>query len=300
MFRFIIYKNQCKIWSNSRVKREVKKMKNTFEKTFSTGEFAKLLEVNKDTLLYYDKIDLFKPAGTFENGYRYYTFDQFDQFVAIQSLRAVELPIKDLKTYFDAPNTQNLRQLALEQQEKVAREIQKLQDIQFFLERTVTLTKEMEQITFGQVSIKELPAEPVVYSDEKIDWSLSLEELYERTTPFLKKLGVKSTAAYGIVYPKENFLNKEFGDVSYLFCRLDCPSAKMRPAGHYAIIYHQGYDEVSQIETYNTLLSYLEKEQLALDGDFYEEYLLHSIAAKEEKDYITKISVKVKREKAHA
>ena len=277
----------------------MKKIKNTFEKTFSTGEFAKLLEVNKDTLLYYDKIDLFKPAGTFDNGYRYYTFDQFDQFVAIQSLRAVELPIKELKTYFDAPNILNLQQLAMEQQEKVAREIRKLHDIQFFLERTVTLTKEMGEVSFGKVLMKQLLAEPVVYSDEKIDWSLSMEELYEQSMPFLKKLGVKSTAAYGIVYSKEDFLNKEFGGATYLFCRLDHPSAKIKPAGHYAIIYHQGpYDEISQTETYNTLLAYVERQQLALDGDIYEEYLLHSIAAKEEKDYITKISVKVKTQEA--
>ncbi|MEI3895927.1 MULTISPECIES: MerR family transcriptional regulator [unclassified Bacillus (in: firmicutes)] len=272
-------------------------MKNKFKKTFSTGEFAKLLEINKDTLLYYDKIDLFKPAGTFENGYRYYTFDQFNQFEGIQSLRAVELPIKELKTYFDAPNIQILQQLAMVQKEKVAKEIQKLQDIQFFLERTVALTKEMEVILFGKVLLKQLPAEPVVYSDEKIDWSVSMEELYEQSTPFLKKLGVKSTAAYGIVYSKEDFLNKESGEVSYLFCHLDDPSARIKPAGHYAIIYHQGtYDEISQ--TYHTLLAYLEQEQLLLDGDIYEEYLLHSIAAKEEKDYITKISVKVKTREA--
>ncbi|KEO80130.1 MerR family transcriptional regulator [Paenibacillus polymyxa] len=275
-------------------------MKNTFEKTYLTGEFAKLLEINKDTLLYYDKIDLFKPAGTFDNGYRYYTFEQFDQFVAIQSLRAVEVPIKELKTYFDAPNVQALQQLAMEQQEKVAMEIQKLQDIQFFLERTVALTKEMEEVSFGEVLMKQLPAEPVVYSDEKIDWSsLSMGELYEQTTPFLKKLGIKSTAAYGTMYTKGDFLNKKFEGVSYLFCRLDAPSARMKPAGHYAVIYHQGpYDEISQTETYNTLLAYLEQEKLALDGDIYEEYLLHSIAAKEEKDYITKISVKVKTREA--
>ncbi|PGZ44599.1 MerR family transcriptional regulator [Bacillus anthracis] len=272
-------------------------MKNKFQKTFSTGEFVKLLEINKDTLLYYDKIDLFTPADTFENGYCYYTFDQFNQFEGIQSLRAVELPIKELKTYFDAPNIQILQQLAIEQKEKVAKEIQKLQDIQFFLERTVALTKEMEVILFGKVLLKQLPAEPVVYSDEKIDWSVSMEELYEQSTPFLKKLGVKSTAAYGIVYSKEDFLNKESGEVSYLFCRLDDPSARIKPAGHYAIIYHQGtYDEISQ--TYHTLLAYLEQEQLLLDGDIYEEYLLHSIAAKEEKDYITKISVKVKTREA--
>lgn len=61
--------------------------------------------------------------------------------------------------------------------------------------------------------------------------------------------------------------------------------------------YHQGpYDEI--IQTNHTLLTYLEQEQLVLDGDIYEEYLLHSISAKEEKAYITKISVKVKSRKA--
>lgn len=99
------------------------------------------------------------------------------------------------------------------------------------------------------------------------------------------------------MYSKEDFLNKDSGEVSYLFCRLDDPSARIKPAGHYAIIYHQGtYDEIPQ--TYHTLLAYLEREQLLLDGDIYEEYLLHSIAAKEEKDYITKISVKVKTREA--
>ncbi len=32
-------------------------------RTFTTGKFAKRFEVKKDTLLYYDKIGLFKPAG---------------------------------------------------------------------------------------------------------------------------------------------------------------------------------------------------------------------------------------------
>ncbi|MER2109192.1 MAG: GyrI-like domain-containing protein [Solibacillus sp.] len=269
------------------------------EKTFSTGEFAKLLGVNKDTLLYYDKIDLFKPAGTFDNGYRYYTFDQFDQFVAIHSLRAVDLPIKELKQYFSSPNVEGLQQLAIQQQEKVAKEIQKLQDIQQFLERTVALTKEMEQAEFGKVFIKSLPAEPVIYSKEQMDWTKSLEEMYAQSTPFSKKLGVKSTAAYGVVYPKEQFLTSDyFKDpesemLSYMFCHAEDASAMMKPAGDYAIIYHQGsYEEMSQ--TYEVLLNFLTQTQLELDGDIHEEYLLHSIAAKEEENYITKISVKVK------
>ena len=181
----------------------------------------------------------------------------------------------------------------MEQYEKVALEIQKLQDIQFFLERTVALTKEMMEISFGEVLVKHLPAEPVVYSEEKIDWTVSMEHLYEQSTLFLKRLGVKGTAAYGGVYPKGDFMKARSEEISYLFCHLNDSSAKMKPAGHYAIIYHQGtYEKIA--DTYDTLLNYLEKAQLKLDSDIYEEFLLHSIAAKEEKDYITKISVKVK------
>lgn len=269
------------------------------EKTFSTGEFAKLVEVNKDTLLYYDKIDLFKPAGTFENGYRYYTYSQVDQFSAIQSLRAVDLPIKELKHYFSSPNVEDLQHLARQQHEKVAKEIQKLQHIQQFLERTVALTSELEQVVLGEVMVQALPAEPVVYSTEKIDWTKSMEELYELFTPFHKTLGVKSTAAYGVVYPKEEYWKSDYfmepgsEAESYLFCHTDAPSAVMKPAGDYAIIYHKGpFEEIQH--TYHILFSHLKKKGFELDGDIHEECLLHSIVTKEEENYITKISVKVK------
>lgn len=268
-------------------------MTNEFEKTFSTGQFAKLLEVSKDTLLYYDKIDLFKPAGTHANGYRYYTLEQYDQFVAIQSLREVELPIKELKRYFESPNVEDLKNLATVQKQKVALEIKKLQDIQFFLERTVELTEEMANVSFDEVIIKELPEEAIVYSEHKVDWTAPMEELFEHSTHFLKQLGVKSTAAHGVVYDKKAFLNGELNDYNYLFCRINEPTAVMKPAGHYAILYHRGcYEEIE--EAYTILRSSLNNKKVTIDGNIYEEYLLHSIATNKESEQITKISVKVK------
>lgn len=41
--------------------------KNT-EWVFSTGEFAKLCGVSKQTLLYYDRVGIFKPERILENG----------------------------------------------------------------------------------------------------------------------------------------------------------------------------------------------------------------------------------------
>lgn len=268
------------------------------KKTFSTGEFAKLLEINKDTLLYYDKIDLFKPAGTFDNGYRYYTFDQFDHFIAIQSLRAVNLPIKEIKKYFSSPNITDLKNLAIEQKKKVIQEIKKLQDIQEFLDRTVSLTKEIDQITFNEVFIETLPAKQIVYSKEKLYWSNPIEEIYAQSTSFLKKLGRTSAAAYGVVYPKDKFLlldaykDPESNIESYMFCHTNHDLAVLQPSGEYAIIYYKGTYE-KNMHIYELLVNFLKRHNLTLTGDIHEEYLLHSISTKNENNYITKISVKV-------
>ena len=41
------------------------------DRLFSIGQFARLHEVNKKTLMWYDEIGLLKPAVTKPNGYRY-------------------------------------------------------------------------------------------------------------------------------------------------------------------------------------------------------------------------------------
>lgn len=270
-------------------------MKNTFKKTFSTGEFAKLFGMNKDTLLYYDKIDLFKPAGTKDNGYRYYTLEQIDSFIAIQSLRAVQFPIKDLKEYFESPSQDTLQELAIGQVKKVEREIKKLQDIQFFLSRVIDITNEIETAKKGTLLLTELPAESVIYSSTKdIDWNNSMEELSEITSTFMKEMGVKGIAANGSVINKNDFLNRDFHQSACLFCRLEGPKAVSKPAGTYAIVYYQGNPE-NIASAYTYLLHELEAQNLILDGDVFEEYLLHSLATKKEEEYITKISVKVKK-----
>ena len=50
----------------------------------TTGQFAKIVRVSKDTLFYYDKIGLFKPEIVSKNGYRYYSYNQYYTFNQLQ------------------------------------------------------------------------------------------------------------------------------------------------------------------------------------------------------------------------
>jgi DNA-binding transcriptional MerR regulator len=63
----------------------------------TTGEFAKLCRVNKRTLFHYDDIGLFRPAVTDENGYRYYSYRQFEVFLIISMLKELNVPLKAIK-----------------------------------------------------------------------------------------------------------------------------------------------------------------------------------------------------------
>ena len=39
----------------------------------TTGEFARIMRITKETLFHYDEIGLFQPELTQPNGYRYYS-----------------------------------------------------------------------------------------------------------------------------------------------------------------------------------------------------------------------------------
>ena len=51
-----------------------------------TAEFAKMCHTTKDTLIFYDRIDVFKPAFVDSKKYRYYEMRQAVQFAFLSHL----------------------------------------------------------------------------------------------------------------------------------------------------------------------------------------------------------------------
>ena len=72
-----------------------------------TGDFAKLCNTNKRTLIHYDEIGLFKPAYIDEKGYRYYSESQFDVFFTITCLKALLLKQRGKIKKGEEPPPQN-------------------------------------------------------------------------------------------------------------------------------------------------------------------------------------------------
>lgn len=79
-------------------------MNNNVKPLFTTGEFAKLCNVRKDTLFYYDEIGLLKPEIIQDNGYRYYSANQLYLFDVISMLKECGTPLKEIREYITESN----------------------------------------------------------------------------------------------------------------------------------------------------------------------------------------------------
>ena len=268
-------------------------MEQEFKSIFTTGEFAKEFGIKKDTLFYYDKIGLFKPAGIHENGYRYYTYNQFDTFSAIHSLRLANVSIETLKSYFLTPSLPALDTLAHQQLHAIDEQIQQLNETKYFLEQVTKTIAEISQISFETIIYQTLPDIPVIYSEESLSSELSDEEFGQVYEFFMKQLGIKVCATIGTVFSLRSSAFENEGDRYRMFYRAQ-QSNDVIPAGLYAVYYHQGMlDDFQRI--HQSMKTSIEQACYTVDGPLYEEYLLHALSPGKEAEHVTKFFMKVKK-----
>ena len=111
-------------------------------KRLTTAQFAKLHEVNKRTLHYYDEIGLFRPFTKSDNGYRYYDISQSIDFEYIRMLKELNMSIEEIVTYRKNPTPADFLKIVNEKEKEVDKQIQRLKDIK------AVMQSKKEQIIF--------------------------------------------------------------------------------------------------------------------------------------------------------
>ena len=67
---------------------------------FSIGELSKYQKISKQTLIFYDKIGLFRPAyADPNNGYRYYSASQIDYLDTILLMKKIGFSLNEIKDH---------------------------------------------------------------------------------------------------------------------------------------------------------------------------------------------------------
>ena len=92
------------------------------------AQFAKLHNVNKRTLHYYDKIGLFSPNYKGENNYRYYSNLQSIDFEYIRMFKELNMSIEEIKTYIKNPNSKDFIKIVNEKSREIEEQNHKIKE----------------------------------------------------------------------------------------------------------------------------------------------------------------------------
>ena len=110
-------------------------------KRYKINEVARIFGISRQTLIYYDKIELFQPDYVDEeNSYRYYTQEQFFQLRFILILKKAGFSLKEIKEYTRS-RTPEESLVYLEEKERSLEE-----KIGLLLESKKTIGRKIEEI----------------------------------------------------------------------------------------------------------------------------------------------------------
>lgn len=272
-------------------------MPENIKEYLTTGEFAKICGVPKHILFHYDQIKLFQPEIIKENGYRYYSFRQYDTFSIISALKKLGMPLKEIKQYMDERNPSDLIELLEQKTHEVEKEMNKLEHIKRNINALKQLTTKALSVEYNKIELvhqKEVKALCSSIKDKESDNSYSnfIVELIE----FRKNSNATMIDFLGASLTLDNIREKRFNSFSYFYTKSENPLDKgntlVRKEGLYLQVYYKGsYQDISNM--YAKIIEYAATHDIKLGDNAYEEYLLFEIGTKDRDEYVTLILVEV-------
>lgn len=265
---------------------------------FTVGELAKLHGMHKQTLIYYDNIDLFKPNIVDENnGYRYYTSEQLEVLDSILVLRELGIPIKEIKDFLIKRDNNKALNLLKEQKIKLDEQVKNLQRTIKRLENKIDTIENLD-INENEVYFKEMDLEYLVVQNVDAPFQLLQTDIAFKkllTTVTIKKYPYNYQL--GTIISLENLLLKEYTTADSVFFplykKLKVDNVIEKPKELYAIALHKG-EYTSVGKTYEFLINTIKENNYEMIGPSFEYSILDSLTSYTSKDYVTKITIPIK------
>lgn len=262
------------------------------------GQMAKLHNINKKTLLFYDQIGLFSPELTGENGYRYYSYSQCQLLERILFLRELDVPIEDIKHQLKTARAKDTLAFLLERREKNLAHIRRLKEYDKVLGRKEEELKQALARVPGRVELLELPEQKYLVTGDLPEG----EDFRQFISSLLIEYGLEHLYYYsfGSVVAREDLLAGRM--VSRRFFAAYLPEMRglphvLRPAGKYlACCWQGGWEGIST--AYERIKSAAQSQSLRLSGDAFERLLIDEFSTSDPEEFLVEISVPVTADRA--
>lgn len=180
----------------------------------TTSQFARLHNVNKRTLHYYDSIGLFSPKTKGDNGYRYYDLSQSIDFEYILMLKELKMSIGEITDYIKNPSPEKFLTLSEEKEVELDAQIKRLQSIKKMIhakKKQVESCIALKESTIGMKKCKEekLLVLPYDFYDDDLSRAFS----YMKNTWNIQQIRM----GVGGIITVEKILKKDFSQYDGLY-----------------------------------------------------------------------------------
>ena len=249
---------------------------------FTAGELAQLTGITKQLLIYYDKNNIFSPAFTAENGYRYYSLYQYYVLEILITLRKMGLSLKEIRQYIDNRGVENLSQLYKHKIDEYAKTIAYLQIKSTSLQKRVEHLESLKEVHIDEFLLYRTPGNVKYVSVEiPMKWNVKkrVTEIAEYMLPYLKDENSLEDNIAGVSLPKEALTRNPGYRLPKYSILIDYNSAK---PGHHAkesvVTIRKGLCLTINIPSHfgviakeykYRILDFLEKNSLQAAGDIF-------------------------------
>ncbi|WP_130890314.1 MerR family transcriptional regulator [Fusobacterium varium] len=270
---------------------------------FTTGEFAKLVNVTKHTLFYYDEVGVFSPIIRKENDYRFYAVEQIEVFEVILTLKELGMSLKDIKEYMKNRSPKNFIALMEEREKIIDEKIIYLKEIKKFFHKKAEIVRSTLDIDTDKIKIEEYPDEYLIPIKAEINNEKDMAVYLAKHIRFCEEKNIYSphpisgmqdyeNISKGIYYKYSSFYTKITIEQLPLLQNNNIPFL-LKEKGKYIVAYHsKGYYSLDEV--YNKIFAFIKENNLKTIGNFYEDVLLDELSIEGYENYMVKISIKVK------
>lgn len=262
----------------------------------TVSQFAKLHNVNKRILHYYDEIGIFSPDYKGENGYRYYDYMQGVDFEYIKMLKELNMGLDEIKRYIDNPNEEDFKEIAEVKIKEIDQEIRTLNRRREVLEDKLNKLNKCDDLRKkNSVKVIECEEQKFFYTPFKFE-----DDDLKQLISHIKDVWTVDEYCKGIgsFISVDKIQRGEFEEYDGLFIEmLDDMESKntkntiIKPKGKYICAYHMG-DWDTLPDFYDEIVEYAEENNLTLVGYSFE-IGMNDFAISDMEDYITQIMIRV-------
>jgi len=265
----------------------------------STGEFATLCGITKETLFHYDEIGLLRPEVRKENGYRYYTPTQLFAFDIIAALKECGSSLSEIKDHFISQDPAKLVETLKTKQQRLAEELDRLEQMQRLLHNMIGRIERAPSLEADKPAIEYMEEEyllavPLDFSRGEED--IVRAEAFQRLMAHLKTFpSMQVSFDAGAIIAKENLLRGTEKE-DYYYSQLSAPVHSrysfVKPASYYATMIHKGpYEQLPC--SGERLFDFIKESGRTITGNAYIIDLLTYFATKEEEDFVMQIAIQI-------